>query len=543
MRSSFSRCLAIVALGLVFIGSGCSSQGATTTSLDTGEVSGFPTTTPGSSSPGEAVLAVAAAPFEDLDPAAASTTGDILLLHQIYDWLVEVDGDGSLRPGLALRWEESGSTGWAFTLRPNVVFHDGDTFDSKDVVFTFQRLRDLALAASPGHEPAAPFAAIRSVTALTPERVLFVLAEHDPEFPATVSEDAAALLSAGTSNPSREWVGTGPFVLWSYIPQSGAVLKRSSGYWARDAGGRLLPYLDGVDIVFEPDVDAALADLESGRMGFVGGLSADEARLAAVFAGVDVVEAGSNEHLAILMQSEPGSPLEDVRVRRALKLATDRPALAAAVRAGFAVPGNDSPIGPFYGELHLEWSPAVDAEAAIALLAEAGFPQGFALDLTVGDDAEALELAAVWKAQMEAIGVGVTVVTPGTAGTTGTSSTTPADEGPAAPAARAEVTRSLTAASPWIYLTGTYRVGSAAGDVVRWDDEEFGALLEELGAAPDEADRVDVYHRAQEILRDRGPAIVPFFESALVGVDERVQGLAPAPYWPRTSFRAVSLGT
>jgi ABC-type transport system substrate-binding protein len=101
----------------------------------------------------------------------------------------------------------------------------------------------------------------------------------------------------------------------------------------------------------------------------------------------------------------------------------------------------------------------------------------------------------------------------------------------------------LTAASPRDYLTGPYRVGSAADDVVLWDDEEFGALLEELWAAPDEADRVDVYHRAQEILRDRGPAIVPFFESALVGVDERVQGLAPAPYWPRTSFRAASLGT
>lgn len=542
VRSCFIRCLAIVALGLVFIGSGCSSQGATTTSLDTGEVSGSPTTTPGSTSPGEVVLAVAAAPFEDLDPAAASTTGDLLLLHQIYDWLVEVDGDGSLRPGLALSWEESGSTGWAFTLRPNVAFHDGDTFDSEDVVFTFQRLRDLALAASPGHESAAPFAAIQSVIALTPERVLFVLAERDPEFPTTVTEDAAALLSARTSDPSREWVGTGPFVLWSYLPQSGAVLKRSPGYWARDAGGRLLPYLDGVDIVFEPDVDTALADLESGRVGFVGGLSADEARLAAVFGGVDVVEAGSNEHLAILMQSESGSPLEDKRVRRALKLATDRPALAAAVRADFAVPGNDSPIGPFYGERHLEWSPTVDAQAAIALLSEAGYPQGFALDLTVGDDAEALELATSWKAQMEAIGVSVTLVTPGTAGTAGTSSTTLAGEGPAVPAAHAEVSRSFTAVSPRAYLTVTYRVGSA-GDGALWDDEEFGALLEELWAASDEADRVDVYHRAQEILRDRGPAIVPFFESALMGVDERVQGLVPAPYWPRTSFRAASFGT
>lgn len=536
MRRSFIRCLAIVALGLVFIGSGCSSQGATTTSLDTGKVSGFPTTTPGSASPGEVVLAVAAASFEDLDPAAASTTGDILLLHQIYDWLVEVDGDGSLRPGLALSWEESGSTGWAFTLRPNVTFHDGEAFDSQDVVFTFQRLRDLALVGSLGHESAAPFAAIRSVIALTPERVLFVLAERDLEFPATVAEDAAALLSARTSDPSREWVGTGPFVLWSYLPQSGAVLKRSPGYWARDAGGRLLPYLDGVDIVFEPDVDTALADLESGRVGFVGGLNADEARFAAVFAGVDVVEVESNEHLAILMQSEPGSPLEDIRVRRALKLATDRPALAAAVRMGFAVPGNDSPIGPFYGERHLEWSPAVDPPAAIALLAEAGFPQGFAIDLTVGDDAEALELATVWKVQMEAVGVSVTVVT------AGASPTPPAGEEPAVPTARAEVSRSLTAVSPRAYLTGTYRGGSA-GDGVLWDDAEFGTLLEEWGAAPDEADRVDVYHRAQEILRDRGPAIVPFFESALMGVDERIQGLVPAPYWPRTSFRAVSFGT
>ncbi|MHB1344816.1 MAG: ABC transporter substrate-binding protein [Thermoleophilia bacterium] len=535
MRSFFIRYLAIAALGLTLVGLGCSSPGATTTSLDTGEVSGPPTTAPGSAAPGEVVLAVAAAPFDDLDPAAATTTGDLLLIHQIYDWLVEIDENGTLRPGLALSWEESASTGWTFALRPNVVFHDGETFDADDVVFTFERLREAALAAPLGSGNSAPFAAIRSVIALTSERVLFVLAERDPEFPATLTESAAAVLSAGTPDPSREWVGTGPFVLWSYLPRSGAVLKRNPAYWARDGSGRLLPYLDGVDIAFESDLEAALTDLEAGRVGFVGGLSGTEARVAALVEGVALTQARSNEHLAILLRSEPGSPLEDARVRRALKSATDRPALATAVRPGFTTPGNDSPIGPVYGDRHLEWSPTVDREAALALLVEAGFPEGFALDLTLPDDPEAVALALEWKAQMEAIGVRVTVVTDGS------SSGSTTTEGLDVPVARAEVTRSLTAGSPLSYLAETYRVAPAAGAL--WDDAEFGGVLKELAATESEAARTEAYHRAQEILRDRGPAIVPFFELALSGVDERLQGLAPAAYWPCTSFRTVFFGS
>lgn len=534
MRSLFIGCLVIVALGLALFGAGCSAQGGTTTSLDTGEVGGGPTTSLGSSPPGEVVLAVAAAPFDDLDPAAASTTGDLLLIHQIYDWLVEVDDKGALHPGLALSWEESASTGWTFTLRPNVTFHDGATFGAEDVVFTFQRLRDLALS-DPDSEVLAPFSAILSVIALTPDRVLFVLEKHDPEFPAVLAEDSAAVLSGDTSDPSREWVGTGPFVLWSYLPRKGAVLKRSPGYWARDASGRLFPYLDGVDIVFEPDMDTALGDLESGRVGVVGGLSGLEGRMAAADQGVALLETPSNEHLAILMKSEPGSPLADVRVRQALKMATDRPALADAVRPGFTAPGNDSPIGPFYGGRHLEWSPVVDIEGARALLTEAGLPEGFDLEMTVGDDAEALVLATVWQVQMETIGVRVTV-----AGDDSASG--PSDPGVSdLPVARAEVIRALTALSPHSYLTGVYRAGPADSGAL-WEDAEFETVVEELDATEDEAARLEGYRRAQEVLRDRGPAIVPFFESTLVGVSERLEGLAPAPYWPRTSLRAVSLG-
>jgi len=398
-------------------------------------------------------------------------------------------------------------------------------------VHTFERLR--LLADSTGlHSSLADYAVIESVIAIDEGTVRFVLGRPDSDFLALLARDAAAILSDGTRDPSTEWVGTGPFVLWSYRAGEGAVLRRNPAYWARDAGGRQLPYVDGLNVVFKSDPETRLAELVAGRVQFVGGLDLADIRLVDATPGLTTLRTPSNEHLSIYIESGPGRVGEDVRVRRALKLGTDRAALAEAVRPSLSTPGNDSPVGPFYGERHLDEVPEYNPEAAGLLLTEAGIVDGLKLVLDVPDDPEAAALAQAWAAQMEMIGVTVEI----------RDATSGAGGGVDGATADARIARSISAPSPFDSLVHAYAVGvdSAAGI---WVDADFEALVAQLAAETDEILQVDLYHQIQQVLIERGPAVVPFYETVVAGAGKTLLGVSVAPYWPRTSFRTASFGS
>lgn len=530
-RTTFRLLLALIVV-LTFAVAGCSEESVTTTSLGETEPGVTPSAIPGGSGEDEVVLVVAADAFTSLDPAAASSTGDLLLLHQVYEWLVEEDGEGGFRPGLASGWEQTGPAVWTFNLRPNVTFQDGATFGAKDVVHTFERLRLLADSTGVG-SPLADFGVIESVTAVNESTVRFVLGRPYADFAALVARDAAAILSVGVREPSKEWVGTGPFALWSYRADQGAVLKRNPTYWMRDGSGRQLPYVDGLNIVFESDPEERLAALAGGRVHFVGGLDLGGVSFVDASEGLTILEAPSNEFLSVNVESGPGRFGEDALVRRALKLGTDRTALAGLVRPDLATPGNDSPVGPLYGERHLDVVPPYDPEAAALQLAEAGFTGGLQLVLEVSDDAEALALAEAWRAQMEVIGVTVDVRVVSPPGEDA------GEPGAEAPEVDATITRSISEPSAFPYLERAYGP-TADPDETRWSDPELGVLVAELATESEEARQIDLYHQIQQILMDRGVALVPFYETAAAGAHGTLQGVTLSPYWPRTTFRTAS---
>jgi peptide/nickel transport system substrate-binding protein len=288
-----------------------------------------------------------------------------------------------------------------------------------------------------------------------------------------------------------------------------------------------------MNVSFESDPHRRLTLLTAGRVHFAGGLDAEGARLVRGAAGLAVLETPSNEFLSLDIGSAPGSAGENVLVRRALKLGTDRAALAEAVRPSLAAPGNDSPVGPLYGERHLDVVPRQDTEAAKVLLTEAGVTGGLQFALDVPDDGEAQALAEAWGLQMEAIGVAVEIRDTGIgAGTDGAE--------PAAP--DGTITRWPSEMSPLTYLERGYPAGSGSGDT-QWGDPDLDAAIGALAGESDEAAQVALYHQIQQILIDRGPSVVPFYETAVAGVNDKLRGVTLAPYWPRTTFRTASFGS
>ena len=92
--------------------------------------------------------------------------------------------------------------------------------------------------------------------------------------------------------------------------------------------------------------------------------------------------------------------------------------------------------------------------------------------------------------------------------------------------------------TPVTYFNVAYVTGSAYNES-HWSDPEFDALVKQINTELDLTKRVQLYHQAQTILIDRGPVIVPFFETAAAGVSTAIDGVSLAPDWARTTLRTA----
>ncbi|MGA6103560.1 ABC transporter substrate-binding protein [Pseudomonas solani] len=309
--------------------------------------------------------------------------------------LVEFDAQrGELVPGLAQSWEVSpGGLAYTFTLRPGVRFHATEYFkpgrelDVDDVLFSFQRMLD---AANPWHKVAQsgfPHAQsmqlpqlIKSIDKVAPLQVRFTLNKPDATFLATLSmgfasiysaEYAEQLMKAGTPEKlNAQPIGTGPFVFKRF--QKDAVVRYSANpdYFA----GK--PAVDGLIFAITPDANVRLQKLRRGECQIALSPKPLDVQAASKDAALKVVQTPAFMTAFIGINSQH-PPLDQAKVRQAINLAFDKPSYLKAVFEGSASAAN----GPYPPNT---WSYAKDLpgyahdpEKARALLAEAGFKDGF----------------------------------------------------------------------------------------------------------------------------------------------------------------------
>ena len=514
---------------LIVTGCGSDAEETTTSTAAASPDGSTDTSQTGGAQPG-GTLAVATEPFTNRDPAFASARSDILLNQQVYDWLVEIGPQNELLPGLATEWSSPDGKVWTFTLRSGVTFSNGEPFTADDVVYTFDRLRDPELG-SPGKDI---YANVTSIRAVDETQVEFTLTDPNPEFPSDVADYHAAILSRGVTDPGTEWVGTGAFTISSYSAEDRAILQKNSSHWRKDDQGTALPYLDELQLIVSPDLAGQVQALRGDQVQFVAGLTAEL---------VDSVEGDENLkvltgpasafHYVLHMRSDEGRPTADARVRQALQLGTDHQGLIDQVRPGLAVVGNGTPVGPAYGDYYLDQPPAYDPEEAKRLLAEAGYADGLSITLYAQQALEVPAIATVWQQQMQAIGVTVDIQTvpPDVYYSEGDANWLTVDFG---------ITEWGARPTPNAYFNSAY-VTDAAYNESHWSDAEFDALAKQINSELDRTTRAELYKEAQRILIERGPVIVPFFQTAVAGMSAAVEGVELAPDWSRTSFVSAHL--
>ena len=472
------------------------------------------------------ILKVGLLPINTLDPHFTTSISDSMVAQQLYDGLVFIDQNNRPAPDLASKWNSSDGKVWTFTIRSNARFSNGQELTAADVVYSFNRLRNPKVGA-----PTVPlYKNIVDVKALDPTHVQFTLKTTNPEFPSDVGDYHALIISKNVKDPKKEWVCSGAFMIEKYVPGDRVILKRNPYYGLKGDDGKPLPYLDGAQLIFSPDMEGQVEALRGGQLQFVGGFGAQFAKVIKNDPSLRLLTNVSNMHWVLHMRSDKGHIASDNRIREALKLATDQKAIIQAVRPGLAVVGNGfTPVGPAYKDYYLNKPPVPNIEKAKKLLAEAGYPNGLKITLYAYNRHDAIGIATVWKSQMAKIGVDVdiNVIPASVYYGTGDQSWLKCDFG---------LTDWGSRATPVTYFKLAYKTGVKWNES-HWSDAELDKISDQIDSEMDKAKRIELYKKAQEIFIERGPIIVPYFMTSVAGVSANVKGITLPAAWAQVRFR------
>lgn len=327
----------------------------------------------------------------------------------LFDGLVYRGPDLKITPALATSWEE-GENGKhiRFHLRDGVKFHNGEPFNAAAVKFTFDRLLGEEGAKGPQRSN---YSAIDKVEIIDDRTVDFFLKAPDPVLITKLAGYGGMIVppkyiqEKGDDYFDAHPVGTGPFQFVSYEPKIAIKLEAFAGHW----GGA--PRLSQLEYRFIAEPSTAVAELQAGRVdlvipptipiGMIPTIAANPKLAIAATAGPTVYALRFNTSAGIT---------KDVRVRRALIMATDRGAIIQSILAGRA-----TPIASFQSALSFGYDPAMKPlpygpEQAKKLLAEAGVAPGAALQIDVrGNDASFNEVVQAVAGFFQAVGVTATI--------------------------------------------------------------------------------------------------------------------------------------
>lgn len=350
-----------------------------------------------------------------MDPQFHSLTPNTQMSETIFDPLVRTDGDAKPVACLAQSWKVDGDV-WTFTLRPDVKFSDGTPLTSEDVLFTYDRVAKVpnspssyALYLSTIEKVEAPDSHTVRITTKGPSPVLLanlslvpIMSKKAASGPAPEGKTTVEL------NRGDGLIGTGPYKFVSWQRGAEIVLDRNPHYWGKapawdkviyrpitNSAARVAALLAGdVDVIEDPPTDDQ-ARLKNDKKLYLQETPSVRVIYLALNQGKELPKgmSGTGEK----------NPLTDKRVREALSLALDRKAIVDRIMDGAGLPAaNLLPYPAFGTSKEYATAPAADPAKAKKLLAEAGYPDGFAMSLGspdgryTNDKRIAQVVAAMW---------------------------------------------------------------------------------------------------------------------------------------------------
>ncbi|NNE51608.1 MAG: ABC transporter substrate-binding protein, partial [Sulfitobacter sp.] len=452
-----------------------------------------------------------------LDPTSAAAGAiDSVLYSNVFEGLTRFMSDGLVVPGLAESWEISDDgLIYTFTLQEGVTFHDGTTMDAEDVKFTLDRI----IAEDSANAQKALYAAISEVNVIDPTTVEVKLSEPNGNMIFNLAWGDAVIVAPESIETIKQMpIGTGAFKFDSWTQGDKIELSRNPDYWGEPAK------LTKATFKFISDPTAAFAAMMAEDVDAFSGFPAPENLPQFEADPRFQVLIGSTEGETILSTNNKMPPFDNVKVRQAVAHAIDRQAIVDGAMFGYGTPigTHFAPHNPAY--VDLTGQSAYDPDMAKALLAEAGFPDGFETTLHLPPPSYARRGGEIIASQLAAVGIKAeitnvewaqwleTVFRGKNFGLTIVSHTEPLDIG--------------------IYANPEY--------YFQYDNPDFQALITKLNSTTDPAMRTEMLGQAQRIIADDYVNGYLFQLAALGVAKAGLQGLWANAPTQATDLTAVS---
>lgn len=331
--------------------------------------------------------------LDSLDPHYAVSAGTKEVLFNIFEGLVKPDADGNFVKALASDYEVSDDAKvYTFTLRDGVKFHNGQAVTAEDVKYSIERCADT----SNGDPLVSAYSIIESVNILDDKTVEIRLSEPNTEFIAYMT---TAILPVDYDKQATDPVGTGPFKFESRTADENFIMVKNEDYWGEKA------HLDEVVFKIVSDADMLVTNLKGGSVDMVMRLTSSQA--AELTEGFHIEEGTMNLVQALYLNNAV-EPFNNEKVRQALCYAVNPDEIMMMVsdgkgeRVGSSMyPGlkkyYDEDLNNFYTQ---------DVEKAKELLKEAGYENGFDMEITVcSADQPHMDTAQVIIEQLKQVGI------------------------------------------------------------------------------------------------------------------------------------------
>ncbi|RVU55533.1 ABC transporter substrate-binding protein [Anaerosphaera multitolerans] len=335
--------------------------------------------------------------LDSMDPFKMTAGDTETIMDNVFDGLFDSDVEGNLVPDLAESYDISDDgTTYTFKLKEGVKFHNGEDFNAEDVVYTYSELAGL----SSGEPKNSKFEIIKDVKALSDYEVEVQLKERKNEF---IYLTLKPIVQKDYTENEQFPIGTGPFKFVSRTPGEQLKLERFDDYHRKDHVAKF----KNLNIIRIKDRQTVIMAMQSGEVDIVPRISPNEANQ---LGDVTLISGPQNLVQAFGLNNDFG-PLKDPKVREALNYAVDRDEIVSTVGENKAtkICSSFSPALPKYYEDLSEYY-TYDVEKAKALLAEAGYENGFDLNVTVPSDYQYhMDTAELLESQLSKVNVRVTI--------------------------------------------------------------------------------------------------------------------------------------
>ena len=441
----------------------------------------------------------------DVDPASKGRFWQVT--EKTMSRLVRPAVTGEPEPNLAAEWSANeAATEWTFKLREGVKFHDGSDFEAADVVYSLEHIRDPEFD-SPAASVIAMVETIAAVDRLT---VKMTLSAPYADLPLQLMDYRIRMIPEGSADTiGTTGIGTGPFILVTLDPEGTTVLKANPDYWEGPPG------VETIEIIGIADAQARVQALLGGQIDVLGygDLSGQQLALFESNPKFKVQSVPTGDWLGIVFRTDT-EPFTDARLRKALRIATDRQALVDLVLGpGGGIVTCDHPVwtGDQY-RAPFDCQPQV--EEAKRLLAEAGYADGIEFDLTTSNiDPRFITLAEVYQQQVAKAGIKVNIIM------------APSDGYWSEVWRKESVVTTRWGQRPADQILNEDYRGGAPWNETYWNRPDFDEILDKARKELDFEKRRDLYHQLQSILYEEGGSLIPFHVNQAIATTARVSGI------------------